>query len=220
MKKTSFTSRLFRKTAAVSLSLALLMSTILVTGCDKRQEIVVYNWGEYIAEDTIAKFEKAYPDYKVVYREFETNETMYPNLSNSYDVIIPSEYMVARLIREEKIQEVDMSKLPNVTEYMDPMFNDMVYSQDKEISDSILNYAVPYLFCTVGLVYDANKVSLPEGTTDPATIWGVLFDQQYKNQIGKAEYSYRIELEFRLFRLLLEFFGKHLKFFLIHLHYI
>ncbi|HPE38693.1 MAG TPA: ABC transporter substrate-binding protein [Bacillota bacterium] len=184
MKKTSFTSRLFRKTAAVSLSLALLMSTILVTGCDKRQEIVVYNWGEYIAEDTIAKFEKAYPDYKVVYREFETNETMYPNLSNSYDVIIPSEYMVARLIREEKIQEVDMSKLPNVTEYMDPMFNDMVYSQDKEISDSILNYAVPYLFCTVGLVYDANKVSLPEGTTDPATIWGVLFDQQYKNQIG------------------------------------
>ena len=109
-------------------------AALSVTGCDKRQEVVVYNWGEYIAEDTIANFEKAYPQYKVVYREFETNETMYPTLDNTYDVIIPSEYMVCRLINEERIQPLDWSLLPNVTEYMDPVFNTLQYSSDKALS--------------------------------------------------------------------------------------
>ncbi len=161
-------------------------SSIMVfgCGCSNKQKLVIYNWGEYIAEDTISKFEAQFPQYDVVYRTFETNETMYPNLENGYDVIIPSEYMVCRLIEEDWIQEVDWSKLPNVEKYMDPMFRDFTYSDDKEISDSVLNYAVPYLYCTVGLVYDANKITLPEGTTDPAVIWNVLFDQANADEIG------------------------------------
>ncbi len=159
-------------------------SVVFSTACDSRKELVVYNWGEYIAEDTISKFEKAYPKYKLIYRTFEDNETMYPTLNNSYDIIIPSEYMVARLLREDRIQELDWAKLPNVTKYMDPMFRTVKYAQDNEISDIMLEYAVPYLYCTVGLVYDANRVEIPEGTTDPKEIWGVLFDEQYKNQIG------------------------------------
>ena len=154
------------------------------TACDNRQQIVVYNWGEYIAEETIAKFEKAYPQYKVVYRTFETNETMYPNLDNSYDVIIPSEYMVCRLIKEDRIQPLDWSLLPDVTKYMDPMFNDVTYSDNKEISDVVLDYAVPYLYCTVGLVYDPAKIEIPEGTTDPQEIWGCLFDSVNAEEIG------------------------------------
>ncbi len=151
---------------------------------DEKTQIVVYNWGDYIAEDTIEKFEKAYPQYEVVYRMFETNETMYPNLSNSYDVIIPSDYMACRLIRENKLQKLDMSLLPNVTANMDPMFKDVAYDQDKTVSDSLLEYSAPYMFCTVGLVYDANKVTLDPATTDPKDIWGVLFDKQYSNQVG------------------------------------
>ncbi len=166
-----------KKFMSLLCSASLLASFVLAsTACDSRQEIVVYNWGEYIAEDTIANFEKAFPQYKIVYREFETNETMYPNLDNSYDVIIPSEYMVCRLINEERIQPLDWSLLPNVTEYMDPVFNTLQYSSDKALSDEVLDYAIPYLYCTVGLVYDANKVTLPEGTTDPKEIWGVLFE--------------------------------------------
>ena len=183
-RKVSKRFHLSRRISSLALTAVMAASVVFSTACDSRKELVVYNWGEYIAEDTITKFEKAYPKYKVVYRTFEDNESMYPTLSNSYDVIIPSEYMVARLIREDRIQELDWAKLPNVTKYMDPMFRSVKYSQDSEISDIMLEYAIPYLYCTVGLVYDANRVEIPEGTTDPKVIWGVLFDEQYKNQIG------------------------------------
>lgn len=179
-----FAKGVLRRTVSVVTVLSLLFAVMLVGGCDSRQTVIVYNWGEYIAEDTIAEFEKAFPQYKVKYSTFESNETMYPNLSNTYDVIIPSDYMVCRLIRENKLQKIDMSLLPNVTEHMDPLFNGIQYDQDAAASAAVLDYAVPYMYCTVGLVYDANKVSLPEGTTDPKEIWGVLFDAQYKNQVG------------------------------------
>jgi len=187
-------SRLLRRIAALGVSIALLASVGFTAACGSslevsdgssgQTEIVLYNWGEYIAEDTIAKFEAAYPQYKVVSRYFETNETMYPNLSNSYDVIIPSEYMVCRLIRENKLQKLDMSLLPNVTKNMDPLFKSVTYDQDAAVSDSVLTYSAPYMYCTVGLVYDANLVKLDAAATDPKTIWGVLFDPQYKNRVG------------------------------------
>ena len=170
--------------SAVGVTLVMAASTVFSTACDSRKELVIYNWNEYIAENTVTRFEKAFPQYKVIYRTFENNETMYPNLDNAYDVIIPSEYMVARLIRENKIQELDWAKLPNVTKNLDPLFRTVKYSQDEEISSRVLEYAIPYLYCTVGLVYDANSVTLPTGTRDPEEIWGVLFDEQYKNKIG------------------------------------
>ena len=187
---------LVRRLARAALAGVILSSLLLASACsttpitvddsqaNEKTQIVVYNWGDYIAEDTIEKFEKAYPQYEVVYRLFETNETMYPNLTNSYDVIIPSDYMVCRLLREEKLQKLDMTLLPNVTKNMDPMFNDVTYDLDPAISESVMSYAVPYLFCTVGLVYDANKVTLDPTSTDPQDIWGVLFDTQYKNMVG------------------------------------
>ena len=76
-------SRLSHRLAALGVSSLLLTTAVFSTACDSRKELVVYNWGEYIAEDTITKFEKAYPQYKVVYRTFEDNETMYPTLNNS-----------------------------------------------------------------------------------------------------------------------------------------
>ena len=174
-----------RKLVSIVSTAAIVASAMLgSTACDSRQELIIYNWGEYIAEDTIAKFEAAYPQYKVIYRTFETNETMYPNLDNTYDVIIPSEYMVCRLINEQRIQPLDWSLLPNVTANMDPMFNSVSYSQDQSLSDEVLDYAVPYLYCTVGLVYDANRIEIPEGTTDPEEIWGVLFDEANAGDIG------------------------------------
>ncbi len=177
--------KIIRKALSAIAATALMASVVLSsTACDKRQELIIYNWGEYIAEDTIAKFEEAYPQYKVVYRTFETNETMYPNLDNTYDVIIPSEYMVCRLINEERIQPIDWSLIPNVSEYMDPIFNELQYAQDKSLSDEVLDYAIPYMYCTVGLVYDANKITLPEGTTDPAVIWDVLYNDANAGEIG------------------------------------
>ena len=173
-----------RKVIASFAALVMAGAALLPCGCAKKQQLVIYNWGDYIAEDTVAKFEAKYPQYDVVYRTFETNETMYPNLQNGYDVIIPSEYMVCRLIEEDWIQPLDWNKLPNVTKYMDPMFKSVTYTDNAEISGQVLDYAVPYLYCTVGLVYDANKITLPEDTTDPAVIWDVLFNTESQNSIG------------------------------------
>jgi len=174
-----------KKVVSVLSSVAIVTASMLsVTGCDDRQELIIYNWGEYIAEDTIAKFEAAYPQYKVIYRTFETNETMYPNLDNTYDVIIPSEYMVCRLINEERIQPLDWTLLPNVTENMDPLFRNLQYAEDTNLSNEVLDYAIPYLYCTVGLVYDANRINIPEGTTDPAVIWDVVFNSENAGTIG------------------------------------
>lgn len=177
--------RMISSVVSTTLLSAILLSTASCSSSSKgKQELIIYNWGEYIAEDTIAGFEAKYPQYNVVYRTFETNETMYPNLDKSYDVIVPSEYMVCRLIREERIQPIDWSLIPNATKYMDPMFNDLTFDEDKSLSDDVLNYAVPYLYCTVGLIYDANKITLPENVTDAETIWSILFDSQYANEIG------------------------------------
>ena len=173
-----------RRLMAIGVSSFLVFASVFSTACDSRKELVIYNWGDFIAEDTITKFEKAHKKYKVVYRTFEDNETMYPNLNNSYDVIIPSEYMVARLLRENRLRDLDWDKLPNVQKYMDPMFRSVKYSRDKDINDGMLDFAIPYLYCTVGLIYDANRVELPENTKDPKEIWGVLFDEQYKGKIG------------------------------------
>ena len=182
-----------RRTAALLLSAVL--GIALMAGCanaplevpdnnQKRTEIIVYNWGDYMDSENLAAFEDAYPQYEVVYREFESNETMYPTLDNTYDIIIPSEYMIARLIREDKLQKLDKSLLPDVAKYMNPLFEQLQYTQDKEISDQMLDYGIPYLYCTVGLVYDANLVELPENTTSATDIWGVLFNPDNKNAIG------------------------------------
>lgn len=167
-----------------TISAILCSMALSLTGCGNREELIIYNWGEYIAEDTISKFEEKFPQYEVIYRTFETNETMYPNLDNTYDVIIPSEYMVCRLIQEERIQPLDWSLLPNVEANMDPLFNDLKYAEDEALSNDVLNYAIPYLYCTVGLVYDANKISLTENTTDPHEIWDVCLDPSNNGSIG------------------------------------
>jgi spermidine/putrescine-binding protein len=161
--------RAVRTTAAV-LAMTVFATAGLLTSCSSslevsddstgQTEIVVYNWGDYIAEDTVAKFEEAYPQYKVTYRTFETNETMYPNLTNSYDVIIPSDYMVCRLIREGKIQKLNMDLLPDVKKEHGSALHYRLLRPGQAVSDSVTEYAAPYMYCTVGLVYDANKIQL------------------------------------------------------------
>lgn len=195
LSKTKNTSRSCLKLRNIFRSSSLLLLALsLLSGCGQaleisdhpleKSEVIVYNWGEYIAEDTISRFEAAYPQYNVIYREFENNETMYPNLGNTYDIIIPSEYMVVRLIREGRLQALDYSLLPDVKTNMEPLFKDVAYDKDPELAATVLDYAVPYLYCTVGLMYDGNKVDLPSSSTDAKEIWGVLLDPAYRQQVG------------------------------------
>lgn len=189
----------FRRLVA-PVMLALVGTSVL--GCqafDDREKILVYNWGEFISNeedtytlygedfeitDVIKDFEAAYPEYRVVYSTYDDNEKMYAKLeTESYDVLFPSEYMVTRLMREDKLQELDYSKLPNVVEYLNPDLKEIQYSDDAAVNDTIMDYGVPYFYTTVGLVYNTEFIPEIQGR-DADEIWSHLFDTQWQNRIG------------------------------------
>ena len=125
----------------------------------------VYNWGEYIDMQVIYDFEKAF-DARVNYSNFSSNEDMYiKQKANSYDVMIPSDYMIERLLKEERLQKIDKSVVTNLDQLADGVKN--------QAFDPENDYCVPYLWQTVGIVYNKNKV-------DPATVeekgWEIFLD--------------------------------------------
>ena len=135
----------------------------------------IYNWGEYIGEDVVPGFEKAY-NAKVNYDMFDSNEIMYTKLlgGSTYDLLVPSDYMIERLIKEDMLQPLNMEQITNIGN-LDPEVVEM-----QKVYDPDLTYSVPYFRGSVGLVYNTNNV-------DPAEIeekgWDILLDEKYKNKI-------------------------------------
>lgn len=135
----------------------------------------VYNWGEYIGEDVVANFEKKF-NATVNYDVFESNEILYTKLmgGSSYDVLVPSDYMVEQLISEGMLQKLDKSAIPNLAN-LDPDVADMQKNYDPS-----QEYTVPYFWGSVGIVY--NKT-----TVDPAEVkqkgWDILHDSQYAGRV-------------------------------------
>ena len=136
---------------AVLILLALFVWPGFLKGAPKR-ELNVYNWGEYIDKNVLTAFEQEY-DVKINYSLFSSNEEMYTKLMSgaSYDVIIPSDYMIERLIKEGKLQKLDKKVVTNLDNLTDGVLN-MAYDPDN-------SYSVPYLWQTVGIVYDTTKIS-------------------------------------------------------------
>ncbi len=116
----------------------------------------LYNWGEYVGENLISNFEEEF-GVKVITEYFDSNEMMYTKLQagDSYDVIIPSDYMIERMISENMLQELDLSLIPNISNLADGVKN-LPYDPDN-------TYSIPYFWGTVGLVYNHNNV-------DPAVV--------------------------------------------------
>ena len=135
----------------------------------------VFNWGEYIGEDVIANFEEEY-GVKVNYSLFESNEIMYTKLlsGNTYDVIVPSDYMIERLMEEELIQPLDYSYMTN----LDDLNPEVLALRDEYDMDGV--YSIPYFWGSVGLVYNKNVVS--EEKLDELG-WNILRDTEYSNKI-------------------------------------
>ena len=137
----------------------------------------VYNWGEYISDgadgsiDVNKEFEKL-TGIKVEYTTFDDNETLYSTLSSGatyYDVIIPSDYIIARLIDENNLMELDYSKLTNY-HYIDEQYKDLYFDPDNK-------YSVPYNVGMVGLIY--NSALMDEAPTS----WTALWDENYSGNI-------------------------------------
>lgn len=129
--------------------------------------------GEYLGENIIADFEKQF-GVKVIIELFDSNEMMYTKLSagDSYDVLIPSDYMIERLLKEEQLQPLDKSMLTNLD-----LMSDEVKNCDFDPDNT---YSVPYFFGNVGIVYNHNNVSLEDLQAEDFDIFR---DQRYNGRI-------------------------------------
>jgi len=139
-----------------------LMTTLVMGGCSSAptasqerkyegQTLKIFNWGEYIGENVISNFEKEF-GCKVIYEMFDSNEMMYAKLQagDAYDILVPSDYLIERLIEEKLLMEIDKSKIPNMKNLADAVLN-LDYDKDN-------TYSVPYFWGSVGLVYNRNNV--------------------------------------------------------------
>lgn len=137
-------------------------------------QVFVYNAGEYIDPEVITMFQEE-TGIEVVYDEFETNEIMYAKIAadpSAYDVLCPSDYMIAKLISQNMLEPLDFAMLPNSMEHIGQQ-----YYESSESFDPGNQYAVPYMWGTIGILYNKNMVD------DPVTSWDILWDKKYEGEI-------------------------------------
>lgn len=137
------------------------------------QTLHLYNWGEYTGENIIGDFEEE-TGATVVQENFDSNEQMYIKVANgeSYDILVPSDYMIQRLLEEDLLQKLDHSKL----DCMDKIAEDvkgLPYDPEND-------YSVPYFWGTVGIVYDKNKVDIKDLEEKG---YNIFLDQKYKGDV-------------------------------------
>ncbi len=172
----------FRRYAALLTAAAVVCS--LLGGCvgdghsshpdDDSNRLYVYNWGEYIDPDVIDEFEEE-TGYNVIYDVFETNEIMYPKIAadpSQYDVICPSDYMIAKMAESGLLGELDFDLMPNVKANIGEEFWEMSRDFDPENK-----YSVPYTWGTVGILYNTSLID------EEITSWDVLWDPGYNDEI-------------------------------------
>ena len=160
---------------AFSLILTLSLSAGLLAGCSgsgtEKRVVNVCSWGEYIDESLIQQFEEA-TGIEVNYQTSPSNEELYSSLTlggTSYDVIVPSDYMISQLIEEDMLQPLDYDKIPNFSKIAD-RFKNLSYDPENL-------YTVPYTWGTLGIIYNSTMVD------QPITSWDAMFDEKYAGQV-------------------------------------
>ena len=163
-----------KKTLALALAM-MMAATLLLTGCgnggSEERVVNVCSWGEYIDEDLIYQFEEE-TGIKVNYQTAESNEALYSLLktgAGDYDVIVPSDYMIGRLIAEDMLAELNYDNIPNYA-LIDDQYKGLSYDPDNK-------YTVPYTWGTLGIIYNTTMVD------EPITSWGAMFDEKYAGQV-------------------------------------
>lgn len=165
-----------KKAISIVLTAVLLLSVLALSGCGKSDQVTinVFNWGEYIDLSVLTDFEKQ-TGIKVKYDYYDSNETMYSKISSgaaNYDVVIPSDYMISKMIDEDMLAALDFSNIPNYAMIGDAYKNLEFDAENK--------YSVPYTWGTVVVFYDKTQV-------DPADVAeqsvNLLWNEKYKNKI-------------------------------------
>ena len=164
------------------------VAACLLFGCGflifgNRQEKItlnVYNWGMNMADgtdgtmDLIAEFEKRYPNIDVRMSEYESNEVLYTKLAAggvTVDVIIPSDYMIDRMIAEDMLLELNFDNIPNFDAYVDEQFKNPDYDPENK-------YSVPYTWGTLGILYNTKYVDEAD-----VTGWELMWNEKYAGKI-------------------------------------
>lgn len=137
------------------------------------QTLKIYNWGEYTGENIIPDFEEE-TGANVVTENFDSNEQMYIKVANgeAYDILVPSDYMIQRLIQEGYLQKLDKSKLDCMDKLSDSV-KGLPYDPGND-------YSVPYFWGTVGIVYDKTKVDIEDLEREG---YNIFLDQKYKGDV-------------------------------------
>ncbi len=137
------------------------------------ETLYLYNWGEYTGENIIGDFEEE-TGATVVQENFDSNEQMYIKVANgeSYDILVPSDYMIQRLLEEDLLQKLDHSRLDCIDKISEDV-KGLPYDPDNE-------YSVPYFWGTVGIVYDKNKVDIEDLEKEG---FNIFLDQKFKGDV-------------------------------------
>ncbi len=182
-----------KKLLTLLLLICLLLSSVLLfSSCGQKvRKFYIYNWGEYmpLGDEGMMNVPKEFEAYynethdekiKVVYSIFSSNEDMYAKMKNGtskIDLVIPSDYMVARLISEDMLQKLDFENIPNYS-YIDSQFKNTDGQANGPYFDPLCEYSVPYTYGTVGLIYNTTMVDEEDIST-----WRVLWNEKYTGMI-------------------------------------
>lgn len=157
-----------------------LVFMLFLSGCEiqknKEKSINVYSWGEFISDgaDGTINVNKKFTEetgIKVNYKTFQNNEELFAKISGGggdYDVIIPSDYMVSRLIEKDMLEKIDFNNIPNYR-FISDKFKNLNFDPKNE-------YSVPYVWGMIGIFYNKNEVS-------EEINWDILWNEKYKNRI-------------------------------------
>lgn len=153
--------------------IAMLLVVASCSASSSKETLKVYNWGVYIDEDVISMFEKE-NNVTVIYSTYDSNESMYTKLQSgeSFDVLVPSDYMIQRLIAEDFLQTIDTSVLEN--------YDGISESLKGQEFDPADEYSVPYFWGNVGILYNTETVSESDLETQG---WAILKNSSYKGDI-------------------------------------
>ena len=157
----------------LNLSICIVIIAALFVGCSKnsKEEINFLNYGENIDQETVKEFEKQY-GIKVNIETFDDMETMYQKISSGgfkYDVILVSDALMPRMIKNNLVQELNKDNIPNISQMDEEYLNLEIDPGNK--------YSVPYMFGTVGLIYNKDVVK------EKVDSWDILWNEKYKNKI-------------------------------------
>ena len=175
------TARIVKRTAAIAAAVALIcgIGALVFFGQNQKVTLNIYNWGQNMADgsddtmDIVAAFEEKYPYIDVNLTYYTANEELYSKLSTggvTVDLIIPSDYMIARMINEDMLLELDFDNIPNYAN-VDEAFKNTAYDPENK-------YSVPYTWGTVGIIYNSKYVDEAD-----VTGWELLWNEKYAGKI-------------------------------------